>query len=76
MSAHIAFLPVCSNCGSVIYDVIRYSQSEPVIKHGDNMVSYYIDPPICKECGAVFEKITLPTRLPFDNMRRLSYETD
>ena len=73
MDAGIEFQPVCSNCGTVIYDIVSVEQYKPVVdQRGRNSVSYSIEPHRCKRCGVIFERVSMPTRLPYDNRREMS----
>jgi len=69
--ATIQFLPVCSNCGHIIYDIIDITkdQSSTEIYH---MPHPRIEPGQCKRCGAIFEQIIIPNRLPFNNKKEFS----
>ena len=56
--AEIKFLPVCSNCGKIIYQKIDY-------QHPD-LFRHEFTPAHCPHCWAMIESIMMPTRLPFD----------
>ena len=67
--AEIKFLPVCSKCNKIIWEQINYEAQ--LDKFANSRVyafcSYAITPYECPYCGEVFESITMPTKLPFDN---------
>lgn len=67
--ANINFLPVCSNCGRVLYDQDVAVETDII----DNEVKPLpmkiplsrLTPGRCVYCGAIFETVTMPTKLPF-----------
>ena len=74
--ADICFLPVCSECGEVLWDVDVAAAPMIVKEVGDTGYKYLgfpdpeyerdpVSPNMCKKCGAHFETIRMPTRLPF-----------
>ena len=66
--ATIKFIPLCSSCGNPIIDIINISQEE--IKTNTDKIKAFnesVHPSICSNCGAHFDSITIPTKLPFDN---------
>ena len=67
MFADIEFRPVCSKCGRMVDGIVDCSQTEPYRSGGYNVVDYLIEPGKCQHCGALFQSIRMPTRLPFDN---------
>lgn len=64
--ATIQFMPVCTKCKKVIFDYIDCNNE---VWHMDNVgyVNCQITPYSCPNCGAIFEEVTMPTELPFDN---------
>lgn len=73
--AEIKFLPVCSHCNHILYnELIDYESckndydiqglSYPIDRLG------YITPPICPNCGAIFEAVATHTSLPFKEVRK------
>ena len=52
----IQFMPVCTKCGSVLYEDIDCIV-EDTIPH--------INPRVCPTCGCPFTSITMPTKLPY-----------
>ena len=86
--AKILFLPVCSKCRQIIYDTIDYKTEvaglirvnihNPDIKEIRAMPAKLIFPHQCKNCGAVFENITMPTKLPFygEDYKEINYERE
>ena len=64
----IEFRPICSECNREIIGIIDYNEYE---LETDNMrledKKRIIDPAKCPNCGAVFQKITIPKCLPYDN---------
>ena len=62
----INFLPVCKNCHNILFD-IPIGINEYVDDYDDNgiVAAKHILPDQCPYCGELFEKITLPTKLPF-----------
>ena len=70
MDAGIEFQPVCSNCGTVIYDIVTVEQCPHIVDdRGINSVSYSIEPRRCKRCGVFFDYVGVPTNLPYDNRK-------
>lgn len=72
--AEINFLPVCSACGSVIDEEIDYREAEYsenrqnngfTLKHACEIV-----PRRCPKCAEWFDRITMPTKLPYSPDRR------
>lgn len=62
--AEINFRPVCSNCGSVLCEVI-----DAVIEDvAEDMAHHKLVPSRCPHCGANIETITLPKMLPYDGI--------
>lgn len=71
--AEINFLPVCSACGSVIGEEIDYREaeySENRQKTDSHLNAHEIIPRRCPNCAEWFDRITMPTRLPFSPDRR------
>ena len=62
--AEINFRPVCSNCGSVLCEVID-AVLEDAAKE---LPRYKLVPSQCPHCGANIEMITLPKMLPYDGI--------
>lgn len=67
--AEIIFRPVCSICGRVLYCDVSITESllEAVanIKEPWLPKSIPIEPTYCPHCGKTFERIIMPTRLPY-----------
>lgn len=65
----IIFRPVCNACGGVLYcDVgIIESPLEIPVSNKELWVakSTEIEPRCCPHCGETFERIVMPTRLPY-----------
>ena len=65
--ARIEFRPTCSECKQVIFkriDICTYkTDGEYCILPGDITV----DPCRCPNCGVYFNKIVMPTKLPFED---------
>ena len=66
--ADIRFLPVCSNCGTIL----KYREIEVYEEEFGRIDGYLftanngkISPDQCPICGIIFDKIIMPTRLPF-----------
>lgn len=63
--ADIFFKPICESCRREIKDVVDCKrieiQSELITK------KYEILPNTCPYCGVVFDRIVIPTTLPYDN---------
>ena len=79
--AEILFLPVCSECGEVLWDVdvaaapmiveeIGYTGYKHLAFPSPEYERDPVCPNMCKKCGAHFETIRMPTRLPFRAMRK------
>ncbi len=62
--AEIEFLPVCSNCHEIIYnieiDYTGYGHRTTNKIWSDSIIPYK-----CPYCGCYFDLITIPTKLPF-----------
>jgi len=56
--ASIMFMPVCTKCWKIIWQEID-AQERMGSMHN-------ISPYECPNCGALFDNITIPTKLPFD----------
>ena len=69
--ATIQFLPVCSNCGRIIYDIINVTK-ETLVREIVTIPRTVVEPGQCKYCGAIFEQITIPNHLPFNNTKKIS----
>lgn len=68
----ILFRPTCEKCGTVIWDHIDCKTfSETVDRFSTR--HYCIEPYQCRECGAIFDSVVMPTRLPFDNSRHNNF---
>lgn len=74
--ATIQFMPVCSKCHSVIYDVIDYKEVTEYMNLIDRnklaVKSRSIYPAVCTNCGSYFESIVIPRKLPIDNSIKFS----
>ena len=68
--ADIQFRPVCSNCNSIINDTVNLEtyNLETYVTGQDCMQrrSCFVRPSFCSKCGELFERIIMPTRLPFE----------
>lgn len=53
----IIFRPTCSFCGNVL-------QNSIVDAHG---TTSFVTPNICSYCGKYFDRIIMPTKLPYDD---------
>ena len=67
--AEINFLPVCSECGNVLFgEEIDYEHIKDILD-GERIILRHavgiVHPTKCPKCNVVFSKITAPTRLPF-----------
>jgi len=65
--AEIRFMPVCTECKKIIFERIDCNNmvwQKDTIRY---CVNYQLTPYSCPNCGAIFEQIEIPTRLPFDN---------
>lgn len=63
----IEFRPVCSECNREIIGIIDYNEYELETDNVRHDKLGVIEPMKCPHCGAVFKKITIPKRLPYDN---------
>lgn len=67
--AEIIFRPVCSACGKVLYCDVNIIESllEPPVNNKELWVtkSVEIEPRCCPHCGETFERVVMPTRLPY-----------
>lgn len=70
----IAFLPVCSRCKSIIYDEVNCSQDEIILMSSGAPLLPYISPFKCPNCGEVFDRIVMPTKLPISTEMILQTE--
>ena len=66
--ASIIFMPVCTKCLKIIWQEIDGLQSVDVIRDSPRILgaTYYISPYNCPHCGALFNSIIMPTKLPFN----------
>ena len=69
--ATIQFLPVCSNCGRIIYDIIDVTEDQ-LSAEAYHIPHTRIEPEQCKRCGAIFRQIDVPNRFPFNNKKEFS----
>lgn len=73
--ASIEFVPVCSNCKHIITDLIDFRSTVTDVLVGspekgmEKMLApnYQIHPYSCPNCKMIFDRIALPTKLPYDN---------
>lgn len=77
--ADIEFLPVCSNCGQIIYEIIDIEYSDEIDDCRPNKNKYlfkesYIMPFMCPYCKHQFTGIIAPSKLPFDNRKPFTME--
>ena len=68
--AEIHFLPVCSKCNQILWETIDCKEEPPY--YVGQRERYYvpnciISPERCPYCKRPFEKIVMPTKLPFNN---------
>ena len=68
--ASINFLPVCSKCKSIIWEVIDYKSTceSGLLVEKQYSMALEITPEKCPVCGERFESINVPTRFPYDNL--------
>lgn len=66
--ASIMFVPVCTKCWKIIWQEIDVQQRVSNIcgSPGVMYATYDISPNKCPHCGALFDNVTIPTRLPFN----------
>ena len=68
--ADITFLPTCSNCGKVLWGKTIDILEERVVVHREEGLctakDRNIEPWECPKCRHVFDRIVIPTKLPFD----------
>ncbi len=66
--ASIMFMPVCTKCLKIIRKRIDAWQSVDMVCGSPKIVNaaYDISPDECPYCGALFNNITMPTKLPFN----------
>ena len=67
----IVFLPVCSNCGKILFDLInvepKYKINPPTSYYSyEPPVEYSIYPGTCPKCGKKFSEVIIPEKLPVD----------
>ena len=67
--ASIMFMPVCTECWNIIFQEIDVQQSSGIVRDSPRLIypKYAISPDKCPHCGALFNNITIPTKLPFDS---------
>lgn len=68
--ASISFVPMCTNCKQIIWDVIDYKEAyrQPDVLGGARYFKdHEISPERCPNCGKIFESIEVPTKIPYDN---------
>ena len=54
----IMFIPVCSECGSPVFEEVNVSEDHP-------FGLYTVSPGGCSKCGTYFNSVIMPARLPF-----------
>ena len=69
--ARIDFLPVCSNCGTVLWGrTIDILEGQLVVKREEEILwpakNWNIDPLECPKCRHIFDSIVIPIKLPFE----------
>lgn len=64
ITASIIFRPICSKCKHIIYEDVDYIEY-PVHSKLGWFKDYSITPKECPYCGIRFNKIEMPTSLPF-----------
>lgn len=67
--ASIMFMPVCMKCLNIIWQEVDAPQSVGVIGGSPRLMGakYDISPDKCPHCGALFNSIKIPTKLPFNS---------
>lgn len=77
--AEIYFLPVCTNCRTILDDQYISVEEEitkiPVQEQVFGLKRCYIHPIMCPECHEPFTAISMPSKLPFAPMRRIEDRT-
>lgn len=72
--SEINFLPVCSNCREILdYEDIAVVRGYSIIGSASDFLRIpedSVQPFMCPKCGEHFERITLPSGLPFYARRR------
>lgn len=63
--ADIQFRPVCSNCNSIINDTVNLETQLYMAGYRQRR-RCIVRPGFCLKCGEPFEKIIMPTKLPFE----------
>ena len=68
-TASIMFMPVCTKCLKIIWRKIDARQSVDTVCGSPRLINatYDISPDECPHCGALFNNITIPTKLPFNS---------
>lgn len=66
----IRFMPVCSNCERIIHGYIDVQEVEPLANRDNHKMQIWkeheIIPWRCPYCETMFERIVMPTKLPFN----------
>lgn len=57
--AAIVFLPVCSNCRHIINEEVGADFESGLF------INAAVTPRYCPHCGSFFDRIAMPTKLPF-----------
>ena len=66
--AEILFKPICSECGKEIKAEIDYKRTDLKVIHMPDIIpNKEISPWCCPNCLSIFNRIVMPTKLPFDN---------
>lgn len=67
--AEIIFKPTCSSCEKQLNLLINYEEEIEEIAEAKPLAhkNYTITPSHCPFCGKRFERIAIPTKLPYDN---------
>jgi predicted RNA-binding Zn-ribbon protein involved in translation (DUF1610 family) len=78
--AKIFFVPICTKCEHIITSDVDFAESKDGLfvethdRYRDIVTPLYeITPPICPNCGKVFEEIVMPI-LPFKWYREILHD--
>lgn len=66
--AKILFRPICGNCRRQLDEYIYITEDYYHVENSKcSLKNSRIYPVQCKYCGALFDCVEMPTKLPFDN---------
>ena len=78
--AEIHFMPVCSNCGTILPGIVYVdAEAEPIPYANYELYAptyMEVHPRRCPRCNHIFSSILMPTKLPFRSYKSKEEQTD